>query len=124
MKRKESQYLGIGLIISACILVVIFIGACIKKKSLLAALAAVAAANVGAGYYLLRRAQKKNNGYAFDFFDEDNYEIFDDEEAKRADSHIHATYHKRRRSDSEGRAAKPTYEIPVDEDATEEDFVR
>ena len=124
MKRKEREYLGIGLILSACLLVVIFIITCIKKKNLLAALAAVAAINVTGGYFLLRRAKKKNNGYTFDFFDEDKYEIFDEDEAKAALHAIHAGFHKRRRSDNAGKTAKRTYEIPVDDEATEDDFVR
>ncbi len=124
MKRREREYLGIALLFSAFMLVCIFIITCIRKKNLLAAIAAVAAIDVAGGYWLLRRARKKNNGYAFDFFDEDNYEVFDDDEIESADRAIHAGFHKRQRADNAGRAARPAYEIPVDDEATEADFVR
>ncbi len=124
MRRRNREYLGIALIVSACLLVIIFIITCIKKKNVLAALAAVAAIDLVGAYYLLRRRKKKNNGYTFDFFDEDNYEIFDDEEAKTADRAIHAGFHRRKRADNASRAAQPIYEIPVDDEATEADFVK
>ena len=124
MKNKEREYLGITLILSACLMAVIFVVMCIKKKNLLAAIAAVAAINLTGGYYLLRRAKKKNNGYAFDFFDEDKYEIFDEDEVEHARRVINAGFHKRRRSDNAGKTAKVSFEIPVDDEATEEDFVR
>ena len=124
MKNKEREYFGLTLVISACIMAIIFIATCIKKKSLLAALSALATLNLVGGYYLLRRAKKKNNGYAFDFFDEDKYEIFSEEEAKAAVHAIHAGFHKRRRADNAGKHAKAIYVIPVDDEATEEDFIR
>ncbi|MBE6600209.1 MAG: hypothetical protein E7640_03280 [Ruminococcaceae bacterium] len=124
MKKREREYLGMALIFSACLLVIIFIVTCIKKKNLLAAIAAVAAVDLAGGYFLLRRAKKKNNGYAFDFFDEDDYEVFDEDEATCADHAINAGFHRRKRADNAGRAAKPIYEIPVDDEATEADFAR
>ncbi|MBQ8388450.1 MAG: hypothetical protein IJX46_05965 [Clostridia bacterium] len=123
LTRKERGFLGLSLIFSACMLVIVFIITCIKKKNLLAALAAVAAIDVAAGCWFLHRT-KKNNGYAFDFFDEDDYEIFDEEEAKDAEKAIYASFLKRRGTENAGRSAKPVYEIPVDEDASEEDFTK
>ena len=104
-RRTKNEYIGAALILSAILMVIIFIITCIKKKNLLAALAAVAAMDITAGYFLIKNAHRKNNGYTFDFFDEDDYEIFDDDEADKADRAIHASFHKRKRADNAGRAA-------------------
>ena len=73
LTRKERGLLGLSLIFSAFVLIIVFIITCIRKRNLLAAIAAVAAVDVAAGWWFLNRT-KKNNGYAFDFFDEDDYE--------------------------------------------------
>ena len=128
MKNKKElnrrEYLGVALILSAALMVVIFIITCIKKKNLLAAIAAVAAIDITAGYFLIKGARKKNNGYVFDLFDGEDYEVFDDDEAKNAERTIRASFNKRHSADGRGKSAKPIYEIPVDDEATEEDFVK
>ena len=124
MKKKKCDYIGLSLIVSAVILTLVFIVACIKKKSLLAALSAVAAANAAGCWCFLNHKRKKNGGHFFDFFDESKYEIFDKEELEHAARAIRASFCKKRVTDECGRTAKPIYEIPVDEETTEADFVR
>ena len=124
MKKKKCDYIGLSLIVSAVILTLVFIVACIKKKSLLAALSAVAAANAAGCLCFLNHKRKKNGGHFFDFFDESKYEIFDKEELEHAARAIRASFCKNRVTDECGRTAKPIYEIPVDEETTEADFVR
>ncbi len=128
MRKKcelnKREYVGVALILSAALMVVIFIITCIKKKNLLAALAAVAAMDITAGYFLIKNARKKNNGYMFDLFDEEDYEVFDEDEAADAEHKIRASFNKRHGAEGRGASVKPAYEIPVDEDATEEDFIK
>ena len=123
LTRKERGLLGLSLIFSAFVLIIVFIITCIRKRNLLAAIAAVAAIDVAAGWWFLNRT-KKNNGYAFDFFDEDDYEVFDEDEAKDAEKAVYASFLKRRHTENAGKTAKPIYEIPVDEEASEDDFAK
>ena len=60
----------------------------------------------------------------FDFFDENDYEVFDDDEAARADRAVHAGLYGKHDAEEQGRTAKPTYEIPVDIETTEADFIK
>jgi hypothetical protein len=60
----------------------------------------------------------------FDLFDGEDYEVFDEDEAANADRTIRASFNKRHSAEARGRNVKPAYEIPVDDEATEEDFVK
>lgn len=128
MKKKNElnkrEYAGGALILSALLMVIIFVITCIKKKNLLAAFAAVAAMDFTVGYFLIKNARKRNNGYMFDLFDGEDYEVFDEDEAANADRTIRASFNKRHSAEARGRNVKPAYEIPVDDEATEEDFVK
>ena len=124
MKKKKCDYIGLSLIVSAVILTLVFIAACIKKKSILAAFSAVAAVNLAGCWCFLTHNRKKNGGHFFDFFDESKYEIFDKEELEHAARAIRAGFCKKHITDECGRTAKPIYEIPVDEETTEADFAK
>lgn len=123
MRKDKYDYLGISLLFSAFLLTVIFLITCIRKKNLLAALAAVAAIDAVGGWWLIRSRKKRNGGYLFDFFDENNYEVYDDDEVASAGHAVNASLHKCRDIDAECKNMTSVYEIPIDEETTEEDFV-
>ena len=120
----KRDYLALSLLISSVAFMGIFVVACIKKKSLIAALAAVAAINTAGGIWLVSSMRKKNGGYLFDLFDEGDYEVFSDEEAKRADRAVRCGLYGKRSGDSGGKTAMPIRSIPIDETATEDDFIK
>lgn len=125
MKAKRNRdYLTLSLLASAAAFAVIFVIACIRKKSLVAALAAVAALNTAGGVWLVNSMRRKNGGYLFDLFDEGDYEVFDDEEAKRADRAVRSVLYGKRSGDNSGRTAAPIRQIPVDDTATEAEFIK
>ena len=123
MRKDKYDYLGISLLFSAFLLTVVFLLTCIKKKNFLAALAAVAAIDAVGGWWLIKHQKKKNGGYLFDFFDENSYEVYDDDEVIKAGYAVNAALHKCREIDAECKNAVPLYEIPIDDESTEEDFV-
>lgn len=125
MKAKgKRDYLALSLLVSSVAFTGIFVVACLKKKSLVAALAAVAALNTVGGMWLVSSMRKKNGGYLFDLFDEGDYEVFDDEEAKRADRTVRSVLYGKRSGDNAGRTAAPIRQIPVDDTATEAEFIK
>ena len=124
MKSKKRDYLGLSLLFSAVVSTFVFLIACIRKKSFLSAFAAVVAVNSAGCLWLLKHRRKKNGGHFFDFFDESKYEVFDEEEVKRADAVVRAGFCKKCVTDEGGRTSKPIYEIPVDDETTEADFVK
>lgn len=122
MRRNKYDYIGLSLVFSIFALTVIFLITCIKKKNLLAALAAVAALDVGA-IWLIKHRKKKNGGYFFDFFDENSYEVFDESERESAGRAVRANLNKCREVTSRCNTVPLHYEIPVDNETTEEDFI-
>ena len=120
----KRDYIALSLLISSVAFMGIFVVACIKKKSLIAALAAVAAINTAGGIWLVSSMRKKNGGYLFDLSDEGDYEVFSDEEAKRADRAVRCGLYGKRSGDSGGKTAMPIRSIPIDETATEDDFIK
>ena len=120
--KKKRDYLGLTLLVSAFVLTIVFIVTCIKKKNVLAALAAVAAVNAVGGWWVLRC--NRHGGYFFDFFDENNYEVFDEDEAEHARHAVRAGLHKKHDISECGVTSQPVYEIPVDDETTEEDFAK
>lgn len=120
----KRDYIALSLLISSVAFMGIFVVACIKKKSLIAALAAVAAINTAGGIWLVSSMRKKNGGYLFDLFDEEDYEVFSDEEAKHADRAVRCGLYGKRSGDSGGKTAMPIRSIPIDETATEDDFIK
>ena len=124
MKSSKRDYLGLSLLVSAVVATFVFLIACVKRKSFLSALAAVVAVNSSGCLWLLKHRRKKNGGHFFDFFDESKYEVFDEEEAEHAGKAVRAGFCKKHITDECGRTAKPIYEIPVDDETTEADFVK
>lgn len=120
----KRDYLALSLLVSAAAFTGIFAVACVKRKSLVAALAAVAAINTAGGMWLVSSMRKKNGGYLFDLFDESDYEVFDDDEAKRAYRTVRSGLYGKRSGDNAGRTAAPIRPIPVDDTATEADFIK
>ncbi len=110
MKRNGRDYLGLSLFLTAITLTVAFIVMCIKKRNLPAALAGLAALYATGGLWLVseRRYQKCEVC--------DCFEGVVKESSKKNKAADHKLTH---RKDS-----LPIYEIPVDDEATEEDFAR
>ena len=120
--KKKRDYLGLTLLISAFVLFIVFIVTCIKKRNLLAAIAAVAAANAIGGWWVLRC--NRYDGCMFDFFDENHCEAFETSDSSRKRKSKRAEYDIYRDITTGGDAEIPIYEIPVDEETTEADFVK
>ena len=97
MNKRTKFYIGVTLVVSAITATVTFFALCFKKKGALAALAALAAAEGMIGLALIEDNNViKRKKVVVE-------EILDEEE-----------------SDEEQRAE---YEVPKDEEATEEDFI-
>ena len=110
MKRNGRDYLGLSLFLTAITLTVAFIVMCIKKRNLPAALAGLAALYATGGLWFVseRRYQKCEICECFE------------ESLKESSKNSKALAHKlTHRKDS-----LPIYEIPVDDETTEEDFAR
>ena len=103
--KKTRLFVGIALIVQAISFVFMFIILCAKKKSIAAAFLAVAAMEGCAGGYLLWQYKQDmaelDSDFGSDFFGDDDFEFDDD--AMTADLFAED-------------------EIPVDSEATEEDF--
>ena len=98
MNKRTKFYIGVSLVISAITATVVFISLCFKKKSALAAIAALAATEGLVGLALI----------------EDNNII------KRKKVVVETTELDDEIADEETIVA---YEIPTDDEASEEDFV-
>ena len=79
----------------------------------MAAIAAVAAVDAVGGWWILR--MNRNGKALFDFFDENNYEVFEEDKTHKAI---------REQRLAECGCVMNAYEIPVDDETTEADFVK
>ena len=94
------------------------------KKALITtavSIGSVAATLVGLKY-LLKYLRKLKNGYLFDFFDREKYDIIENGSDDRLDSGIREEL-KMNIGDEEETGHKPLNSVPLDEEASERDFV-
>lgn len=115
MNKRTKFFIGVTLIISAITTTVTFIALCFKKKSALAALAALATAEGIIGLSLI----EENNFLCKKKCKADD-ELDEDIDLDMSDIDAELTY----KNDGEGAGAPHIrYEIPKDEEASEEDFI-
>lgn len=103
MKKTKWDFLGFSFLTAAFIMLITFFAICIKKKNILAAIAAATAVCASTGVWIL--SDKKNSMSISKLF------------VGKADIK-YAVPSKAKK------VATPAFEIPVDEEATEEDFNR
>lgn len=123
-KKQSKQVLAISLIVAAISMVAVFLSVCIRKKSLAKALLAVAAMEGAIGAFILwqqdfedRRAAAPR--FSFDGPDE---ELFDTEEADEVEDQMTDVLGSHTATDREP-SGKPIFSIPVDDEASEADFL-
>lgn len=102
MNKRTKFYIGVTLVVSAITALVTFIALCFKKKSALAALAALATAEGLIGLALI----------------EDNNIIKRRKTAVDIDAELDAE-----NGDESDEIARIDFEVPTDDEATEEDFI-
>lgn len=113
MNKRTKFYIGVTLVVSAITAMVTFIALCFKKKSALAALAALATAEGLIGLALI----EDNNVFKRR---KTASETLDDIDLSEGDIDAELTY----KNDGEGSAApRIDFEVPMDDEATEEDFI-
>ena len=126
MFKKSKLYIGISLVASSVTLVVTFIALCIKKKNVGKALLAIAALEGAAGAALILSHLDDENKLSpcrGIFKEAPNYEFFDDAEADNTDKIINSELEDEEETPDEGELKyKLNFDIPRDEEATEEDF--
>ena len=116
MNKKTKLYIGIMLIISAITTLFTFISLCFKKKGTLIALASFAAAEGLVGLALIEDNSKRRPKTAIEV----DAEIFGDDSVDLTETDIDVDLGDF--SDEENTAPNLEFDIPKDEDATEEDF--
>ncbi len=123
-KKQSKHVLAISLIVAAFSILFVFVSVCVRKKSLTRALLAVAAMEGALGTFLLwqqsledRRAARPRFA-----FDGPNNELFDEDELDVVEDHLDEVLGGTDAGDREV-AGKPIYSIPVDEEASEADFM-
>ena len=123
-KKQSERILAISLFVAAFSMLTVFVTVCIRRKSLAKALLAVAAMEGAVGTFILwrqnweaRRAARPK--YSFDDADA---ELFDEDEAEAVSDHVSEVLSKSMAADRNS-AAKPLFTIPVDDEATEADFI-
>ena len=99
MNRRTKFYIGVSLVISAITATVVFITLCFKKKSAIAAIAALAATEGLVGLALIEDNNILKRKKVLET-DEDICDAGDEVEAERIE-----------------------FDIPTDDEASEEDFV-
>lgn len=123
-KKQSERILAISLLVAAFSMLTVFITVCLRRKSLSKALLAVAAMEGAIGTFILwkqtweecRAAQPKYS------FDNGDLELFDEDEAEAVSDHVSEVLSKTTAADR-GSSAKPLFTIPVDDEATEADFI-
>ena len=119
MLKKSKLMLSVALLVQSFTPFVLFLILCVKKRSIAAAFLGVAAMEGATGAYLFHQAKEEleeNDFDPSDYLDEDLFEDGEldlDEEMLSSDL-AHGT-------DDDGAAPTRT-EIPLDENASEDDF--
>ena len=123
-KKQSEQIMAISLLVAAVSMVTVFITVCVRRKSLAKALLAVAAMEGAIGTFILWRqsAEERRSARPKFSFDGPNAELFDEEEAGEVENHVNEVLSNGIVTEH-GPSAKPLFTIPVDEDATEADFI-
>ena len=94
----------------------------IKKALSVTLISIVSVAGTVVGLkYLLKYLRKLKNGYLFDFFDREKYDIIENGSDEKLDSAIRGEL-KMNIGDEEESGHRVSISVPLDEDATEKDF--
>lgn len=123
-KKQSEQVLAISLLVAAFSMLTVFITVCIRRKSLAKALLAVAAMEGAVGTFILWRQnlEVRRAGKPKISFDDSDTELFDEDEAEIVSDHVSEVLGKNSAADRYP-SAKPLFTIPVDDEATEADFI-
>ena len=123
-KKQSERILAISLLVAAFSMLTVFITVCIRRKSLAKALLDVAAMEGAAGTFILWRQNWETRRAARPklSFDDTDAELFDEDEAEIVSDHVSEVLSKSTAADRNP-AARPLFTIPVDDEATEADFI-
>ncbi|MBQ7294108.1 MAG: hypothetical protein IJW79_10265 [Clostridia bacterium] len=116
MNKRTKLFIGIALIVSAITTLFTFISLCFKKKSAIAALAALAAAEGLVGLALIEdnKGRFRKKSVATDA------ELFEGDAVEFAEATVGAELSDL--DDENSSAPRIDFEVPKDEDASEDDF--
>ncbi len=122
-QKQTKQMLAVSMIVAAFSMLFVFLSVSIRKKSLTKALLAVAAMEGAVGAFLLWQQSFEDRRSALPrfAFDGPNNELFDDEEIDAVEDHMDEVLGGYA-GDREP-AGKPIFTIPVDDEASEADFL-
>ena len=121
-KKQSERILAISLFVAAFSMLTVFVTVCIRRKSLAKALLAVAAMEGAVGTFILWRQNWEERRAARPKYSFDDAELFDEDEADAVSDHVSEVLSKSMAADRNS-AAKPLFTIPVDDEATEADFI-